>query len=112
MNERKEIINETLKSLGKIKWFDIRNLIGSGKLNLNDLILDNGELVLYKDDRSFPVCVQDCRMSSGAFWNQFIPLLKVKWKDFTYMLSFVLETPLKMFRYGLSKECLFSQLLM
>ena len=54
MNERKEIINETLKSLGKIKWFDIRNLIGSGKLNLNDLILDNGELVLYKDDRSCP----------------------------------------------------------
>ena len=105
---RKKIIKfySVIRKNGVITTEYERNVVHADDEKI--FLLINSTILIFAH---LPVCVHDCKMSSSAFSNQFIPLLKVNWKNFTYVLRFVLETPLKMFKWGLSKECRFSQLL-
>ena len=51
--ERKEVVNSLLNQMitqDNIKWTSMSQLLGSKKINLTDMILDQGDVVLEKED--------------------------------------------------------------
>lgn len=51
--QREEIISDILREItidGSIKWKSLKNIIASKKLSLTQLLIQNGEVVLEKDD--------------------------------------------------------------
>lgn len=51
--QRSELIEDLLKELmvqGNIQWSDLSEIIASKKISLTDLILDNGEIILERED--------------------------------------------------------------
>ncbi|MEA4957508.1 MAG: DNA primase [Methanobrevibacter sp.] len=52
-NERKEIVNSLLNQLifdEKISWIFLKDLVASKKISLTDLVLDEGKIILNKED--------------------------------------------------------------
>lgn len=49
-NESEEIIQRTIDSLDEVKWTHLSDLFSSKKLNLQELVLNNGNIILSEDD--------------------------------------------------------------